>query len=250
MKVHLRSDLHIKHYFDGSNLPSCDLVVIAGDISDGFFDLDVIEIANSRKDLKFLIVPGNHDYQSGKPFEHFEKHISNVTDECSNVIVLNDSSVNIDGVDFFGGTMWSGLDAYGMREIAFMKSFYETISDCMYIANWSADLMIEKHEEFLRKLNDFEAKTRGNRRVVVSHFAPSLKSVHARFAHDIPANGYWCNNFSDSLIGKFDFWLHGHVHNNFDYNVSGCRVVCNPVGYSSAYGIENPEFNPSLIIEI
>lgn len=26
-------------------------------------------------------------------------------------------------------------------------------------------------------------------------------------------------------------WVHGHTHDSFDYDVRGCRVVCNPRGY-------------------
>ncbi len=26
-------------------------------------------------------------------------------------------------------------------------------------------------------------------------------------------------------------WMHGHVHDSFDYEVEGCRVVANPRGY-------------------
>ena len=27
-------------------------------------------------------------------------------------------------------------------------------------------------------------------------------------------------------------WTHGHTHEDFDYMIGGCRVVCNPRGYS------------------
>jgi len=45
--------------------------------------------------------------------------------------------------------------------------------------------------------------------------------------------------------------LHGHVHDSFDYQIAGCRVVANPAGYWHSYfGLENKQFNPNLIVEI
>jgi Icc-related predicted phosphoesterase len=46
--------------------------------------------------------------------------------------------------------------------------------------------------------------------------------------------------------GKPTAWIHGHVHESFDYRVGATRVLCNPHGYAS----ENPSFNPSLVVEV
>jgi hypothetical protein len=32
------------------------------------------------------------------------------------------------------------------------------------------------------------------------------------------------------LLPQADLWLHGHVHDSFDY-WAGCRIVANPRGY-------------------
>lgn len=46
-------------------------------------------------------------------------------------------------------------------------------------------------------------------------------------------------------------WVHGHMHDSFDYQVDGCRVVCNPRRYMNWHGeFENKDFNPGLVIEI
>ncbi len=44
-----------------------------------------------------------------------------------------------------------------------------------------------------------------------------------------------------------ELWVHGHTHYSFDYMVGNCRVICNPRGYSN---IDNPDFNPNLVVEI
>ncbi|MEE9492215.1 MAG: hypothetical protein V3W04_02390 [Gammaproteobacteria bacterium] len=43
-------------------------------------------------------------------------------------------------------------------------------------------------------------------------------------------------------------WVHGHMHDPFDYDVYGTRVVCNPRGYAPAQLTEG--FKPDLVIEV
>jgi hypothetical protein len=40
--------------------------------------------------------------------------------------------------------------------------------------------------------------------------------------------------------------MHGHTHDSADYRVGETRVVCNPRGY----GLENPSYDPALVIEV
>ena len=43
-------------------------------------------------------------------------------------------------------------------------------------------------------------------------------------------------------------WIHGHVHNNFDYMIGDTRVICNPRGYEMYQ--ENFEFKPDFEVDI
>jgi hypothetical protein len=52
------------------------------------------------------------------------------------------------------------------------------------------------------------------------------------------------------LFGKMDLWIHGHTHDNIEYEVNGTRVVCNPRGYITYHGTENVNFNPSMVVEV
>ena len=45
-------------------------------------------------------------------------------------------------------------------------------------------------------------------------------------------------------------WLHGHVHDSFDYRIGNTRVVANPRGYAPNGVVENKAFDPSLVIEV
>jgi hypothetical protein len=54
--------------------------------------------------------------------------------------------------------------------------------------------------------------------VVVSHFAPSLRSADPRFGKQ-PGTASFCNA-DDDLIVLADLWLHGHLHCRQDYGVA------------------------------
>ena len=30
---------------------------------------------------------------------------------------------------------------------------------------------------------------------------------------------------------RIKLWIHGHVHNSFDYNIGQCHIICEPYGY-------------------
>lgn len=83
--------------------------------------------------------------------------------------------------------------------------------------------------------------------VVVTHRAPHALSVHARFER-APINPAYVSDQTD-MMQRFApaLWLHGHVHNSFDYVVGATRVLANPRGYSD----ENPTLRrPALVVEV
>ena len=36
----------------------------------------------------------------------------------------------------------------------------------------------------------------------------------------------------DDVVELADLWVHGHMHESFDYPMGKCRVVCKPRGYA------------------
>jgi hypothetical protein len=66
--------------------------------------------------------------------------------------------------------------------------------------------------------------------VVVTHFAPSLRSADPRYGL-VPGTAGFCNAL-DALLPQAALWMHGHLHAPSDYIHHGCRVVANPLGYA------------------
>ena len=80
----------------------------------------------------------------------------------------------------------------------------------------------------------------------MTHHAPHQGSIHTRFDRASINPAYVSDQ--TAMIEHFrpSLWVHGHVHNSFDYRVGDTRIVSNPHGY----GRENPKFNPSLLITV
>ena len=84
--------------------------------------------------------------------------------------------------------------------------------------------------------------------VVITHHAPSEKSVHPRYANNLLTPAF-ASDLEDLMEGdRVALWIHGHTHDVFDYEVYGTRVVCNPRGYLP-YEAKN-KFNPEWVIEL
>ena len=87
--------------------------------------------------------------------------------------------------------------------------------------------------------------------VVITHHAPTLNSIHPRFAGS-PLNGLFVTDAQDLVAASgARLWIHGHTHDSFDYQVQCTRVLCNPRGYVNWSGkTENNAFDPALVIDV
>jgi hypothetical protein len=90
------------------------------------------------------------------------------------------------------------------------------------------------------------ASAGGNKTVVITHFAPSLRSADPRYGLS-PSTAGFCNDLDD-LLPLADVWLHGHLHCAIDYVHQGCRVVANPLGYARKG--EQEAFRPLMCIDV
>ena len=86
--------------------------------------------------------------------------------------------------------------------------------------------------------------------MVITHHAPSPKSIHPRFADSL-LNACFVSDAERLIDGsRARLWIHGHTHDSFDYCLNGTRVVCNPRGYARNGVNENPLFDANFLVEI
>jgi len=107
MRLHILSDLHIE--FGKFDLPEidADVLILAGDIHTKRNGIKWI-LEHAPKGVPTLYVMGNHEFYG-------EKHpglIQKIRAEAigSNVHILENESITIDGYYFFGCTLWTDLE--------------------------------------------------------------------------------------------------------------------------------------------
>ena len=210
-----------------------------------------------------LFVPGNHEYD-GLDFDETHARLQEI---CARLGItwLERACHAMGGVRFVGTTLWADFDALGpmagqpldavapssqgqatqlqnpqspysrqltAREKAFRAAnFYlRKTGTTRHGAPWLAEPMRAQSLACQAWLTDtlntpFEGPT-----VVVTHFAPSLRSADPRYGL-VPGTAGFCNAM-DHCLPQAQLWLHGHLHCPSDYTHQGCRVVANPLGYA------------------
>ena len=282
LRVQVASDLHlefIKRRFPGERvvkpLPDADLLVLAGDIDIGLGVFD----AFGDWPVPILYLMGNHE-SYGRVYDDDRK---TVRAACAgtNIVLLDQDVVTtadlaarfpawassraaaMPDVRFIGCTLWTGYrySACGKSHEAQMELAERALNDHRLIrlttGPFDAQAALACHEAdcaWLRSELDkrFEGDT-----VVITHHAPSERSVHPRFQGD-PLTGAFVTDLPD-LLEQAQVWIHGHHHDSSDYVERGCRVVCNPSGYplglnsirhAEEMHFENTQFDDQLIIDL
>jgi len=247
MKIQIVSDLHIE--FSDFILPStdADVIVLAGDIGVGLGGLEWI--VEQYIDKPIIYVPGNHEF-----YQHDICLINKLYEDApSNIYVLNDEMVEIQGVRFLGCTLWTDFELFGLADKYFsVQQAKHNMADFSVIKNgvkpFSPDDSIELHNQSSDWLKCMLAEPFAGNTVVVTHHAPSAMSVHPRYASNLLTPAF-ASNLEDMMnADSAKLWIHGHMHNPSDYEINGTRILCNPRGYAQ-YETTH-DFNPSLVVTI
>jgi len=252
LRLNVLSDLHLGVSPFALPRNDADIVVLAGDIAR---PREAIEWAAAFA-KPVLYVAGNHEFYGGT--------IAGTVAQLkalaagTNIRVLDGDEVILDGVRFLGTTLWTDFQLFGdggraaamQQARRFMRDFSairgEGPQDVPFTPADSASLF-GLHAEWVRARL---AEGRGGPTVVITHHAPSRRSIHPRFAES-PLNACFVSDAEQLMDARrVTLWIHGHTHDSFDYRVNGTRVICNPRGYAKDGVNENPSFDPDLTVEI
>jgi predicted phosphodiesterase len=250
LKLQIVSDLHLGQA--GMELPAtnADVIVLPGDIARP--REAVAWAAGLGKPV--LYVPGNHEFYGGS----LEGRMAELRALCDGtpVRLLQDEEVEIGGVRILGTTLWTefSLPTLPQREAAtqaatsFMRDFARIRlregEEALLRADDCAALF-RRHSGWLRARL---ARPHAGPTMVISHHAPSMRSIHPRFAGS-PVNLCFVSD-AEHLLQGVDLWVHGHTHDSFDYRVGATRVLCNPRGYVREGVQENASFDPAMVVAV
>jgi len=248
MKTQIISDLHQEFGTSQLKFDNADLVILAGDINLGVKGINWI--LNEIKDKPVIYVLGNHEYYRGSYPKTLHK--IKALAENTNVYVLENESVEIENITFHGATLWTDFSLlgnpreYGMICQQKMNDYRKIRRDPTYSKLRTIDTF-RIHNESLRWLTSSLDKKESETNVVVTHHAPSIKSVPEKYKGD-PISSAYASNLEE-LILKYqpNFWIHGHIHQPIRYEIGNTQVICNPHGYIDE---EYNGYQKELIIEI
>ncbi|BET27669.1 calcineurin-like phosphoesterase family protein [Limnobacter thiooxidans] len=274
MKIALYSDLHLETMRNFPALAAvprpvngADLIILAGDIHQGTQGLQALA---DLQEADHIYVAGNHEYYH-HDIEILDDHLFELAAQ-KKLNYLQRTSAVIQGVRFLGCTLWTDFNIqpgwrFGAELVA--KAFlpdYKLIR--LRGKQFTPSMGIELHRQNIDWLESALAVPFDGKTVVVTHHAPHPQSIHPRFNLS-PINAAFVSDLGH-LMGKADVWVHGHMHDSFDYTVhqngGQTRVLVNPRGYVRKKGkarkmergqvqvtpqvFENPFFNPQLVFEV
>lgn len=269
MKIAVASDVHLEFGdLDIQNPDGADVLILSGDIlvarditqRDPYLTLGLEYRSNRYHDFmqrcaeKFdhvIYILGNHEHYN-YDFAKTYSHLKEVFDYLKNVHVLEKSAVDIDGVTFIGGTLWTDMnkrDPLTLHKIRNYMNDFRIISDSDRPVNFkdsegkfhtrTGHLLPETTVDEFHAMVEFIRQTvvanPTGKFVVAGHHAPSRLSTHAQYKDDWMVNGAYSSSL-DGFIQEHPqivLWTHGHTHHEFDYMVGSCRVFCNPRGYAN-----------------
>jgi hypothetical protein len=217
-----------------------------------------------------IYLMGNHEHYHGDfatsiiDLKHALKHLTNLH-------ILDKEVWELDDHVFIGGTLWTDMNGEdemtmnhvsrrmndfqicknSLREVHFRtqeptldangehekdingKPKYHAVFKTREAYLSPSDAVVD-HKAMLKVIEDTYADTPPWKTVIVcSHHAPSKGSEHPRYKNDQLMNGAYNSKLDQFIMDRpgIKLWTHGHTHEDFDYMIKQCRVVCNPRGY-------------------
>lgn len=253
MKIALFSDLHLSVHPLTLPTPDADVVVLAGDLQ-----RPAQAMAWARQMGKpTVFVAGNHEFYGSDLVTTMA--LLNTHAQGSDVRVLERSEWRHGGVRFLGCTLWSDYRLFSspeQREEGLHKA-QEFVRDFSRIGvspdfpdRFTPAVSQMLFDQSVAWLEERFAESFDGPTVVVTHFAPARGSIAQQFAGS-PLNACFVSDLEERITRwQPALWLHGHVHDSFDYVVGATRIVANPRGYAPQGVVENKAFAPDLVLHV
>jgi len=259
MKLQLLSDLHLEtEIFDPVPTPGAELLVLAGDIDATWGGYERF----AGWPVPVLVVPGNHEFDG----RELSAAVPALRERCASlgmqmlyrqttlVTAANGLRIRV-----LGATRWSDFDLFGpaQRERAeraagyFLRLMAATRNSLPLDAAGVRTEGLQCRDWLQNELSAASTAPQWDRTLVITHFAPSLRSADPRYGKQ-PGTASFCNA-DDDLLPRADLWLHGHLHCRHDYAVARAgrlptRVVCQARGLVKKG--EDEGFDAAKLIEI
>lgn len=232
-----------------------DYMVLAGDITHSYHVPGLLKEAHRYSGVPILYTPGNHEFWDGV------KRNMNMDEQID---YMRNGLANVEGVTFLYN---EGMDIPDTNYSIFMSPWFTNlvkyedydedgnifqvpqsdIQNCIGDYHRSkvdgrlllASDHVKMNEQAVDALESWlknEVLSKGRIPIIATHFGPSRRSAHRDFPQRDIVAAYFNTDYLDDggpgyLWPKGSVWIHGHTHQNVDYEIDGIRVVTNQYGY-------------------
>jgi len=233
MNIQICSDLHLEFSANRKWLkehplqPKAEILIIAGDtyyLNRSFHKLDFIKkVSDEFKEV--YLIPGNHEYYEGYDastgLSPFEMEIKD------NVTLLNNKSMDIEGIKFIFSTFWSLIQER-------KEAVFQGMVDFRRIKWQEAPFTVDQFNQLHQNALDFVSRevATDQRTIVISHHLPSMLCNSEEFKGS-PLTEAFCVDKTDFILNsEIDCWIYGHSHRNLaDFKIGKTQMVTNQFGY-------------------
>ena len=240
MKLQILSDLHLEtESFDPEPASGAELLVLAGDIDSSWAGLGRF----AGWPVPVVLVAGNHEFDGRDLHAHWGP-LRDTCDRAGIRLLQREEMVCTDRagrrVRFLGTVRWSDFDLFGVRgrpKAERAASYFLTRMSASVQGRPLDPAGLRREglacRAWLERALSTPPREPVDATVVITHFAPSLRSADPRYGHR-SGTASFCNA-DDDLIPRADLWIHGHLHCRHDYLVERpgrhpSRVVCQARG--------------------
>jgi Icc-related predicted phosphoesterase len=260
MKIALVSDVHLEFGdLDFENDSGADVLILGGDICvatdmaqrDPYNTMGEQYRSNRFHDFfqrcsdrfpHVIFIVGNHEHYHGD-FAKTVPHFKDVLGYLPNLHILEKETFVLDDITFIGGTLWTDMnkrDNRTLHDISRMMNDFRCVDNSAktedhrgWPGRFTTTDAANDHDAMVAFIDQTIAANPAGKYVVVGHHSPSRLSTHPKYQHQFIMNGGYSSSLDDFIQDRpqIKLWTHGHTHEDFDYMIAGCRILCNPRGY-------------------
>ena len=275
IKIHYLSDIHLE-YYDLTKIPrllqqivpQSPICVLAGDIGYVFQKSyeSFLRGIHSKFDHIFLI-HGNHEYYQlkenlGHTNEEILQKTKNIisTHDLHKIHFLHNTHYDLPNSPFrfIGSVLWSNIEDNRYLSNDFHMIHKYGIDDDSSLQESllpSGDLRSHKKVEINKEhqlCKDYiksaliQATHEDKRVIMITHFLPSFKLNHPKYAKYINYHQCFSSHCDDLIKEPIQAWIFGHTHMDIHMKINDVLCVANPIGYKGEK--LDPKFNAFITI--
>ncbi|MGR5067611.1 metallophosphoesterase [Vibrio alfacsensis] len=239
MKIQYLSDLHLEVAPMTLPVSDADVVILAGDIH-----------SNGRKAIDWasefpqdvIYVLGNHEFYTGGTIAELPQELKSYARKYANVHLLDDECIVVNGVAFYGCTLWTDFELYGNADVAFYYA-ERSMSDYRRInfdnvQTFTPAIAAALHKKSIGWLNKAIRSSSYSKNVIVTHHLPTPRAIHQRYQGNA-LNPAFASDCSLLFSLNITAWIYGHNHDCREFKEKCIKFVTNQRGYHGYETIDN-----------